>query len=69
LLAGTAAIHIVNLIRFISLYYVGQYNRAWFDFAHLYLWESLMMIDTLVIFWTWVHFVNKSRQTADAHSR
>lgn len=63
MLAGTAAIHIVNLIRFISLFYVGEYNRAWFDFAHLYLWESLMMIDTLVIFWTWAHFVRKSAQT------
>jgi exosortase H (IPTLxxWG-CTERM-specific) len=60
--AGTAAIHVVNLIRFISLFYVGEYNRAWFDFAHLYLWESLMMIDTLVIFWTWAHFVRKSGQ-------
>jgi exosortase H (IPTLxxWG-CTERM-specific) len=60
LAAGTVAIHIVNLIRFISLFYVGQYNRAWFDFAHLYLWESLMMLDTLVIFWTWAYFVRKS---------
>jgi len=69
LLAGTAAIHVVNLIRFISLFYVGEYNRAWFDFAHLYLWESLMMIDTLVIFWTWAHFVRKSGQKADASAR
>jgi exosortase H (IPTLxxWG-CTERM-specific) len=60
LAAGTAAIHVVNLIRFISLFYVGQYNRAWFDFAHLYLWESLMMLDTLVIFWTWAYFVRRS---------
>jgi exosortase H (IPTLxxWG-CTERM-specific) len=66
LLAGTLAIHIVNLLRFISLFYVGMYNRAWFDFAHLYLWESLMMIDTLVIFWTWAHLVRKSGLTADA---
>lgn len=66
LLAGTAAIHVVNLIRFISLFYVGEYNRAWFDFAHLYLWESLMMIDTLVIFWTWAHFVRKSGPLAHA---
>jgi len=39
---------------------VGQYNRDWFEFAHLYLWESLMMLDTLVIFWTWAYFVRKS---------
>jgi len=69
LVAGTLAIHVVNLIRFISLFYVGEYNRAWFDFAHLYLWESLMMIDTLVIFWTWAHFVRKSGQMSDASAR
>jgi exosortase H (IPTLxxWG-CTERM-specific) len=62
MVAGTAAIHIVNLLRFISLFYVGEYNRNWFDFAHLYLWESLMMLDTLVIFWTWAHFVGRSGQ-------
>ena len=69
LFAGTAALHVVNLIRFISLFYVGIYNRSWFDFAHLYLWESLMMIDTLVIFWTWAHFVRKSGQLTDASTR
>jgi exosortase H (IPTLxxWG-CTERM-specific) len=69
LAAGTAAIHAVNLIRFISLFYVGQYNRAWFDFAHLYLWESLMMLDTLVIFWTWAYFVRKSGSTVHANAR
>jgi exosortase H (IPTLxxWG-CTERM-specific) len=69
LAAGTAAIHVVNLVRFISLFYVGQYNRAWFDFAHLYLWESLMMLDTLVIFWTWAYFVRKSGSMADASAR
>ena len=67
LAAGTAAIHVVNLLRFISLFYVGQYSRAWFDFAHLYLWESLMMLDTLVIFWTWAYFVRKSGLMVDAN--
>ena len=69
LAAGTAAIHVVNLVRFISLFYIGQMNRAWFDFAHLYLWESLMMLDTLVVFWTWAYFVRKSGSMADASAR
>ena len=64
--AGTAAIHVVNLIRFISLFYVGQYRQSWFDFAHLYLWESLMMLDTLVVFWTWAYFVRKSGTVRNA---
>jgi exosortase H (IPTLxxWG-CTERM-specific) len=54
LLAGTAIVQVVNVFRFITLYYLGQYSMTWFDFAHAYLWESLIMLDTMVIFWFWV---------------
>ena len=51
---GTLLIHAVNLARIISLFYLGQYEASWFEFAHLYVWESLMMLVTLVVFWIWV---------------
>jgi len=60
LLTGALILHSVNLLRVISLYYLGQYSRAWFDFAHMYLWESLLVLDTLVIFWLWATLVRKS---------
>jgi hypothetical protein len=41
-------IHAVNLLRIITLFYLGQYNKNWFDFAHYYLWRA--HADTLVIF-------------------
>lgn len=66
LAAGTVALHIVNLARIISLYYLEQYNRQWFDFAHFYLWESLIVLDTLVIFWIWAAFVRRSGAAPDA---
>jgi exosortase H (IPTLxxWG-CTERM-specific) len=69
LLTGTLAIHFINLIRFISLFYLGQYNQRWFDFAHMYVWESLMMLDTLVVFWTWAYFVRKSGSITHAGAR
>jgi exosortase H (IPTLxxWG-CTERM-specific) len=69
LLAGTGAIHVVNLIRFISLYYLGMYSQQWFQFAHMYLWESLMMLDTLVVFWGWAYLVGKSGSVAEASPR
>ena len=52
--AGALIIQVVNVIRFISLFYLGQYSMTWFDFAHAYLWESLIVLDTLVVFWYWV---------------
>jgi exosortase H (IPTLxxWG-CTERM-specific) len=54
LLAGTAAIYVINFLRIISLFYLGQYNRQWFEFAHLYVWESVFVLLTLTIFWMWV---------------
>ena len=50
----------------ISLYYLGQYNRDWFDFAHMYLWESLIVLDTLAVFWIWASVVRKSMAPANA---
>lgn len=58
LLAGGAIIQGLNIVRFISLYYIGQYSMTLFDFAHGYLWESLLVLDTLVVFWLWVNRVS-----------
>jgi len=54
LLAGTATIYVINFLRIISLFYLGQYDKQWFEFAHLYVWESVFVLLTLTIFWTWV---------------
>lgn len=51
---GSLIIQAVNVVRFISLFYLGQYSMTWFDFAHAYLWESLIVLDTMVVFWYWV---------------
>jgi exosortase H (IPTLxxWG-CTERM-specific) len=66
LAAGTAIIQVVNVFRFITLFYLGQYSMTWFDFAHSYLWESLIMLDTMVVFWYWVTRV--LRAGAPAHA-
>jgi len=51
---GLAAIQILNLFRLISLFYLGQYSTSIFAFAHLYLWEMLIIIDAMVVFGLWV---------------
>lgn len=55
LVLGTLLIQALNVVRFISLFYIGQYSATWFDFAHGYLWETLIVLDSLVLFWLWVH--------------
>jgi exosortase H (IPTLxxWG-CTERM-specific) len=65
LLAGSLIIQVVNIFRFITLYYIGQYSTTWFEFAHGYLWESLIILDTMVVFWAWVHVVSRSTAVPD----
>jgi len=66
LVAGSVIIQMVNIVRFISLFYLGQYSLPWFDFAHTYLWESLLVLDTLVVFWLWVDRIKRIDSAHDA---
>jgi exosortase H (IPTLxxWG-CTERM-specific) len=54
LLWGFIAIQGMNLLRIISLFYLGQWSREWFDWAHLYIWQALIMLDALVVFLIWL---------------
>ncbi|MBC7926140.1 MAG: exosortase H [Bryobacteraceae bacterium] len=54
LVVGSIIVQVLNIGRFISLFYLGQYSMTWFEFAHSYLWESLLVLDTVVIFRLWV---------------
>lgn len=55
LVAGSLIIQVLNIVRFLSLFYLGQFSLTWFDFAHTYLWESMLVLDTMVVFWLWVN--------------
>jgi exosortase H (IPTLxxWG-CTERM-specific) len=54
---GFAAIQALNLVRIISLFYLGQWNRTWFDWFHLYLWQALIVLDALVVFLIWLRYL------------
>jgi len=57
LLIGLCAIQALNLVRIISLFYLGQWNMTYFEWAHLYLWQALIMLDALVVFVIWVRYI------------
>jgi exosortase H (IPTLxxWG-CTERM-specific) len=63
LLIGTLLLHGVNLIRIASLFYIGQHSPGMFEFTHLYVWEGLIMLITLVIFWNWVQRTYRAAQS------
>ncbi len=57
ILAGFVAIQAMNLARIISLFYLGQWNKTAFDWAHLYIWQALIMLDVLIVFLIWLRML------------
>ena len=51
---GIVAVQGVNVLRIISLFYLGQWRMDAFEFAHLYLWQALIMLDVLVVWLIWI---------------
>lgn len=54
LLVGVVAVQGLNVVRVISLFYLGQWDRDWFEWAHLYVWQALIMLDVLIVWLIWV---------------
>src|SRR6185312_9654810 len=51
---GIVAVQGLNIVRVISLFYLGQWNFNVFEWAHLYVWQALIMLDVLVVWLLWV---------------
>ncbi len=56
---GFLAIQGLNLIRIISLFYLGQWSHTWFEWFHLYLWQALIILDALVVWLIWLRYLPK----------
>jgi exosortase H (IPTLxxWG-CTERM-specific) len=53
-IAGLFAVQALNIVRVISLFYIGQWNMQVFEWAHLYLWQMLIMLDVLIVWLIWI---------------
>ena len=54
LAAGIVAVQGLNILRVISLFYLGQWDYKVFEWAHLYVWQALIMLDVLIVWLVWV---------------
>lgn len=52
---GLLALHLLNLVRIISLFYLGQWSDKAFEWAHLYIWQALIMLDAVVVWLLWMY--------------
>ena len=59
ILAGFLFVQALNIVRIISLFYLGQWNYTVFEWFHLYLWPVLIMLDVLVVFAIYLQWLGK----------
>ena len=52
-LVGFIALSAINFVRTVSLYFVAAHQPQWFDNAHLILWQSLMVVLTIGLWFLW----------------
>ena len=57
LIVGTIAVQGLNVVRVISLFYLGQWDFQVFEWAHLYVWQALIMLDVLIVWLLWVRML------------
>ena len=63
---GVTTVQVLNILRIISLFYLGQWNKTVFEWAHLYVWQALIMLDVLLVFLVWLRWLSASRREAVA---
>jgi exosortase H (IPTLxxWG-CTERM-specific) len=66
LLAGFVAVQSLNLVRILSLFYLGQWSKPVFDWAHLYGWQVLIMLDVLIVWLLWVRLLSRAPAVKNA---
>jgi exosortase H (IPTLxxWG-CTERM-specific) len=60
IVAGLAAVQALNLVRIVSLFYLGQWSLHAFEWAHLYVWQGLIMLDVLVVALVWLRMLPRA---------
>ena len=58
----------LNLVRIVSLFYMGQWNQVAFEWFHLYLWQALIILDALVVWLIWLRTLPQARARRLAQS-
>jgi exosortase/archaeosortase family protein len=61
MVVGFFAIQGLNIVRIVSLFYMGQWNQVAFEWFHLYLWQALIILDALVVWLIWLRTLPQAK--------
>tara|TARA_R110001592_G_scaffold357416_1_gene660599 strand:+ start:169945 stop:170451 length:507 start_codon:yes stop_codon:yes gene_type:complete len=59
IMLGFLAVQAMNILRIISLFYLGNWSMEVFSWVHLYLWPALIMLDVLIVFIVFLRYQSR----------
>ena len=64
LVLGAVAIHLFNTLRIITLIWILRFEHSWFEFAHVYLWQTGTVLMVFATFALWMRTLPPRREPA-----
>lgn len=64
--AGVVALQAINLLRIISLLYLSRGSQEVFEFFHNYVWDAMIGLEGLLIFFFWTRWQARQEKAAAA---
>lgn len=52
---GVLAIQLINLVRIVSLFYIGVFIPSFFNQSHIFVWQSLVILAGIALWVAWAH--------------
>ena len=63
ILAGAALLQVLNLIRIVSLYFIGLYYPRFFGPAHVEIWPVVFILVAIALWIGWIGWTRRSAQS------
>jgi exosortase H (IPTLxxWG-CTERM-specific) len=61
---GLLAIQLINLVRIVSLFYIGVFLPEHFNDAHIFIWQSLVILFGVSLWIVWAHFFALAQESS-----
>lgn len=59
---GILGVQLVNMVRIVSLYYIGVFFPKYFNSAHVIVWQTIVVLSGIALWVAWANFVALPRE-------
>ena len=54
-IGGLVAIQVINLVRIVSLFYIGVFLPKYFNQSHIFVWQSIVILSGVALWIAWAY--------------